>query len=585
MPISRQYRCSPDMPTDCILARMTPIDTPPSPEPPPPSQALTGSQIAQAAGVVMLGFILSRLLGVALDILIADIWRNSATYDAFVAASRPPETIYLVVAGGALGSAFIPTFIGYFVRGEPARAWRMASSVVNAFMLIMAALSGLAALFALPLVRLFLPGFPPDEAALTAHLMQIMLLTPLIFTVSGLLMGILNARQHFLLPALAPSLYNVGIILGAVFLAPTMGIDGLAWGTVVGAGLHLLVQLPGLMALRPRYRPIIDFKDAGFWEVVRLMGPRVLGLTIVQINFWVELILASGMTAGSISALRRGFMLMLMPEAVIAQSVAIAVFPTFAAQVAGGQRADLRRTLGQSLRTVLFLSLPATVGLILLRLPIVQALYQRGAFTADDSQAVAWALLYYGLGLVFHSLLEIVTRAFYAMHDTRTPVIVGGGAMLLNIAFSLLLREVIGVPGSLVRGPFGGLALANTLATGLEVTALLILLRPRVAVPPTDTTGLNPLGKPLVLPLASLGSIGRMVIASAVMGVGLWLALPLLPADGLGLALGTAGAVALGGAAYWGIAWGLGSDEARLLSGALVARLRRGGQGSAISGQ
>ncbi len=535
-----------------------------------PTTALSGREIAQAAGVVMAGFILSRVLGLALDVLAAGIFGGSALWDAFVAASRPPDTLFTVIAGGALGSAFIPTFIGYFVKNEPGRAWRLASSVTNAFFLLMAVLSVLAATFALPLVHFVLaPSFDEQQVALTAHLVQIMMLTPAIFTVSGLLMGVLNARQHFLLPALAPGLYNVGIILGILLLSPIMGIDGAAWGTVIGALLHLLIQLPGLIGLRPVYRPVVDAGDPGFWEVIRLMGPRVLGLAVVQVNFWVELILASGMAEGSISALRRGFMVMLMPQAVIAQSVAIAVFPTFSVQVASGDQGQLRRTLGQVLRVVLFLSLPASVGLILLRLPIIQVLYERQAFTTEDSQAVAWALLFYGLGLVSHSLLEVVTRAYYAMHDTRTPVAVGGGAMLLNIVFSLILMHVVGTPGSLVAGPFGGLALANTLATTVEVGALLALIIPRLRLEERP-------GETHVSPLRAAVSAGKTIIASAAMGLGVWLAVPILPAGGQALAGATLAAVAGGGALYWGVAWGLGSDEARLLTAFALQRLGLG---------
>jgi putative peptidoglycan lipid II flippase len=353
-------------------------------------------------------------------------------------------------------------------------------------------------------------------------------------------------------------MYNIGIIAGALLFSRTLGIYSLAWGTVLGAALHLVVQLPGLLKLRPQYRPLVDFRDQGVWEVARLMGPRVLGLAIVQINFWVELVLASGMVDGSISALKRGFFVMLLPQGVIAQSVAIAVFPTFSAQVARGEHSALRRTLGQVLRAVLFLSLPATVGLIVLRLPIVRLIYEHGVFTPEESQATAWALLFYGLGLVFQSLLEIVTRAYYAMHDTKTPVIVGGGAMILNIVFSLLLMRVIGVQGSLTMGPFAGLALANTLATTLETLTLLVLLRPRVG-------GLE--GHSL------LASLSRASAASAVMGLVLWALLPL--AEQMGPIVGTLGVMAIGGSLFWGVAWALGSEEARLFTGLILQRIRR----------
>jgi putative peptidoglycan lipid II flippase len=423
----------------------------------------------------------------------------------------------------------------------------------------MIVLAGLFAIFAKPIVASILAvDFVPEKQALTASLMQIMLISPVIFGISGLLTGILNTHQRFLLPALAPSFYNLGIVVGVVFLSPSIGIFGAAWGVVLGAVLYALSQLPGIVALKPPRLFAFDLGHPGVREVLRLMGPRVIGLAIVQVNFWVNILLSSGMVDGSLGALRRAFTVMLLPQGIIAQSVANAVFPTFSIYAARGDKTHLRSTLSQVLRAVLFLSLPATVGLIALRLPVVQLLYERGAFRPEDSQATAWALLFFGLGLVFHSLLEIVTRAFYAMHDTRTPVIVGGGAMLLNIVFSLTLIRVVGEPGNLVMGPFGGLALALTLSTMLETLTLLALIRPSVG-------GLE--GRAMALSFAQAG------VASGVMGLALWALLPLI--EQVGLLIGTIGAVVAGGMVFWGVAWLLGSQEARLFPNLVLQRIKR----------
>lgn len=540
---------------------MTDTQTPDTSTNTPGGQALSGRQIAWAAGVVMVGFILSRLMGLIREAILSGAFGAGNDYEAYLVALRLPDTLFFVVAGGALGSAFIPTFTAYLTQDRQAEGWRLASMVLNLITLILIGLAAIGALLAEPIVaNILAPGFAgePAKLLLTVQLMQIMLITPAVFGASGLLMGMLNANQRFLLPAVAPVLYNAGIIFGALALAPSMGVYGLAWGAVIGAVLHLAVQLPGVFALRARYQPILDIRDEGVREVARLMAPRVLGLAIVQVNFWVNTALASLMVTGSVAALVRAWYVMLLPQGVIAQSVANAVFPTFAVHVARGEHEALQKTLGQVLRAVLFLSLPATVGLIVLRLPVVRLLYERDAFTFEDSQATAWALLFYGLGLVFHSLLEIVTRAFYAMHDTKTPVIVGGGAMILNVVFSLALMRVIGRPGSLVMGPFAGLALANTLATMLETVALLVLIRPRVG-------GLE--GRTMVASLARAGA------ASAVMGLALWALLPII--DRVGLLIGTLGAIALGGALFWGVAWVLGSDEARLFTGFVLRRLGR----------
>jgi putative peptidoglycan lipid II flippase len=260
-------------------------------------------------------------------------------------------------------------------------------------------------------------------------------------------------------------------------LAPKMGIYGLAWGVVIGATLYLILQFPSLLKQRGTYSPAFGLENAAVREVFRLMGPRVLGVAVVQLNFWVNVNLASEMVAGSVTGLQYGFSLMLMAQAAIAQSVAIAAMPTFSAQFALGKLDEMRKSLASSIRGVVFLALPASIGLILLREPIVATLYQRGEFDARMTNLVAWALLWYAAGLVGHSVLEVLTRAFYAQHDTKTPVIVGGIAMGLNVLFSFAFSALFENIGWM---PHGGLALANSLATALEVTTLLIIMRKRL---------------------------------------------------------------------------------------------------------
>jgi putative peptidoglycan lipid II flippase len=420
----------------------------------------------------MLAFVLSRILGLLREVVIGARFGTSAELDAYLAAFRLPDLLYQLIAGGALGSAFIPTFARRLLSGDREGAWRLASAVINIVTLLLAAAAFLAAIFAPALVStLIAPGFDPAAQALTASLMRVMLIAPVIFGASGVIMGALNAQQHFLLPAVAPILYNLAIIAGALFLSPWWGAGGLAIGVVAGAAGHLLIQLPGLTRFGARYFPILDARDPGVRQVARLMAPRVLGLAIVQINFLVNTNLASRLGDGAVSALNYAWLLMLLPQGVFAQSIATAAFPTFAAQAARDQIDDMRRTLSGALRATLFLSLPAAVGLIVLRLPLVQLLLQRGEFSADSTQAVAYTLQFFALGLAAHSALEIVTRAFYALHDTRTPVIVGAAAMGLNVLLSLLLI------GRLAQG---GLALANSIATSLEALALAWLIRGRL---------------------------------------------------------------------------------------------------------
>ncbi len=444
-----------------------------------PSGPSGGQQIARAAGVVMAAFVLSNLAGLARQILVSQAFGTGAAIDAFNAASRLPDLLFNLVAGGALGSAFIPTFTGLLAKGERKRAWHLASSIANLVTITLLLTSVIAYAFAAPIVRHILaPGFSPEQQALTVSLLRVLLISPLIFGLSGLVMGILNAHQRFLLAALAPTMYWLGMIFGVLVWAPRWGIFGLAWGAVLGAALHLGVQIPGLLKLPGKaYHLTLGLRDAAVREVGRLMAPRVLGVAIVQLNFWINVVLASSQPKGSLTAIQIAWAVMTMPQVVIAQSIAIAALPTFSAQVARQEIAAMRRALAGTLRGVVLLALPSAVGLILLRKPIIVLLFQRGEFNAHSTALVAWALLWYTLGLVSHSVVEIVSRAFYALHDTKTPVLVGSVAMSLNVGLSFAFVALFNALGWM---PHGGLALANTVATTLEMSGLLFLMRRRL---------------------------------------------------------------------------------------------------------
>lgn len=437
-----------------------------------PQSTTTARSMAGAAALVMLFFILSRATGLLREVVIGAQFGTSAELDAYLAAFRVPDLLFQLVAGGALGSAFIPTFSASWSRGKEAAAWLLFSRILNLVTLFLLILAGSAALLAPLLVeRVIAPGFDPQQQALTVDLMRWMLISTVVFGASGLVMGALNAAQHFLLPAAAPVLYNLAIIGGAWLLTPRFGVYGLVIGVVIGALAHLLVQLPGLLRGGVVYHFSLGMGDRDVREVARLMGPRVLGLLFVQLNFLVNTILASNLPPGSLSALNYAWLLMLLPQGIFAQAIATVAFPTFAAQIATGQQAEMGRSLARILSTVLFLTLPATVVLLMLRLPLVQLLFQRGSFSLESSQSVAFALQFYAVGLVAHSVVEIVVRAFYALHDTLTPVLIGVGAMVLNILLSLLWIGGMG---------YGGLALANSGATAVEMIVLVWLLGRRL---------------------------------------------------------------------------------------------------------
>lgn len=513
---------------------------------------------------VMAAFLLSNLTGLARQVLIAQAFGTDRALDAFTVAQRFPSILFDLVAGGALASAFVPTFTAFLTREQRAAAWRLASSVITLAALILAVVSALSAVWAPAIVSLIGSGLPPAEHTLAVALLRILLLAPTIFGVSGLLMGILNAHHRFLLSALAPTFYWLGMIIGLLAWVPTQGVFGLAWGAVLGAVLHLAVQLPGLRGLpEARLRPRLDLADPDVRQVIRLMGPRLLGVAAVQINFLVNTALASYLPGGA-SALDYAWRIFTMPQVIIAQGIAIAALPAFSAMVARGEAPAMRLSLADTLRLALFLTLPATLGLLLLGGPVVALFFQRGNFQAESTALVSWALGFYTLGLVSHSVVEIVARAYYALKDTWTPVWVGAAAMGLNVVLSLALAAAFTARG---WAPHGGLALANTLATSLEMAVLMVVMRRRLGG----------------LALARLWpGLWRAAAAAAVMGAGLlvWLAVT----AGWSSAAVALGGVGLGGGLFWLAAAALGSPEARLIPEMALRRLRRG-RGPAEAGR
>jgi len=554
------------------------------------SRALTNSQIARAAAVVVMGFLASGVLGLLRTMIFSVTFGTSASLDAFYAAQRIPEALYVLVAGGALGSSFIPVFSRFMAKGDDQGAWRLASAVMSTAGLLAAVLALVVALAAPQLVpTLLVPGAGPDVQALTISLTQVMMLTVVIFSISGLVMGILNAQQIFTLPALALSMNNLGQIFGALVLVrlipafgaadgglllpdsasgllrgfPTDGgapVYGLAFGAVLGALLHLLVQVPGLRrgAARQYLRFLPNVRVPGVREVLLLMGPRVLGLAVVQINFMVNVNLASRMSVGSQSAFSTAWALMFFVLGVIAQSIGTAVFPSLAALAAADDMPGYKNRLAGAIRSVLFLGFPASVGMILLAVPVISLLLEYGAWTGESTQATAWALSFLALGIAGHSLLEVLSRAFYALSDTRTPVLIGLASMIANIVLSLLLIRVIGDPNNLARSPIGGLALANSLTTLAEGVILWLLLRRRIG-------GIND--------RYVLDGAGRALLAALLMGASVALVLTLL--NSLPLPLMVAAGAVTGVIVFFGLAFVLGLEEARTVPGMITRRVRR----------
>lgn len=483
----------------------------------------TRSHIARNVLIVAASFGLAAAAGLFRNAVIAATFGIGAELDAYYAAFKLPDLLFTIVAGGALATAFIPVFADYVASDDRRGAWRLTSAVLNWVILLVVLLAALAALSAPLLVRTVIaPGFDPASQAETAAVMRIVLLSTIVFGMSAVLGSALNGFKHFLLPALAPVVYPLGTAAGALFLAPSMGVRGLAVGAVIGATLHLLIKVPALVKYGFRWSAILRPGDGSVRRVAVLMGPRVLDLAMFHLTLLATTNLASRIGPGSVSALQWGWDAMQLPETIIGTAFGLVAFPTMAELAAGGDRDGLRRTLGESLRTVLALAVPAAAGLILLGRPVIALLYQRGSFDAAATDAVYGTLRMYALGLAGQCVLELAARAYFARKDTITPLILATGSALLNIGLGLILMRVMG---------HNGLALANSIAVTLEVLALLFILGRRIGgVEGRETAGqlVRVLAATVVMAGAVLGALavsqrlglGNLLTLAAAAGAG-----------------------------------------------------------------
>lgn len=444
----------------------------------------TDRRVLFSALIVAAGFTVSKFTGVLDDFIVGRVFGAGRELDAYYAAFKLPDLLFTLIAGGAMAAAFIPVFSGYLTSGDRAGAWKLASSTINIAFLVTLAAAAAAALVAPWLVREFLaPGFEPDQQLLTANLMRLVLVQTAVFSVSGIVMSALQAHQHFFLPALAPVMYNLGIIGGAMFLTRPfilsafgvqihfqpireLGVYGLAAGVVMGALMHLLIQGPGLIRFGARWSPYFSLSDPGLRRVLVLLGPRILGLGVVQLNAVILTNLASRLPEGSLTSLEFAWRLMQMPETIIATAIGTAVFPTLSELAAQHRRIELRATMRKALGAILLVNVPAAIGLIVLAQPLSGL-----AFGSQNAAPVAYGLRFYALGLVGHSVLEVAARTFYAQQDTRTPLIVAAGSMLVAVSASLLLMRPLS---------YGGLALGNVIGFTVEAGVLVWLVEKRL---------------------------------------------------------------------------------------------------------
>ncbi len=514
------------------------------------SGRLRRPSLATAAMVVAAGFLGSRLLGVLRSVAIANTFGTSSEISAYWVAFRLPDLVFQLLAGATLGSAFIPTFTRLFTNESEEAAWRLARSVLNLVALATIAFAVLGVLLAPVLVPIMAPGLGEDTGqqaelrSMAVDLTRLMMLSPILFAVSGMFMGILNARHHFFWPAVAPMVYNLAIIVGALAFDD---VHALAVAVVIGAALHLVVQFPALFAVGMRWRPEANWRDTSVREVGRLMAPRVLGLAAFQFNLLITIFFASTVSDAAISAMNYAWLIMMTPLGLFGMAIGTAVFPTMAEQ-AVASLAGLRRTLEQSLRVTLFLTIPAAAGLMILSQPLVAFLFQHGAFTKASTDVTQAALLFYSVGLFAHASIEILSRGFYALGDTRTPV----RFALVSLAANLVLSVVLVGPLE-VRG----LALALSVATIVEAALLALTLRGRL-----EGLDLRALGR----------SLGQTLLSALLMAAAVVIYLVLLDQAGhfdtsrmLDAFLALAGGALLGGATFLAAARALRSEEAETL--------------------
>ena len=424
-----------------------------------------GQQTVGSAAVIISGaYLLSRLLGLLRDRLLVAHFGVGPQLDAYNAAFRIPDLLFTLLISGAFAVSFIPILSEMVEADQRELAWKVTSTLLN--LLVLAAIAGaiVLAVLAGPLTTLITPGFDPERHRLTVELTRVMLLTPVLFAVSSVLGSIQQAFNRFLFFALAGVFYNLGIIAGIVWLAPRYGVYGVAWGVVAGVAVQAVVQSAGLIGLGYRYRLILNIRLKGVRQTIRLMVPRSLDQGIDQINYVVETIIGSTLPAGSIASFTLANNLKNVPLVLLSSSISTAIFPRLAAKAARGARTELIDSYVRTARLILFLAIPAAAMAVVARGYIVRLLYGFGSATTANT--LGW----FAGSIIFSGLFMLVSRVYFAMQDTKTPLYTSLGSIPLNMLLSFILARRFGV---------SGLAMAASFVAMVETVALILILRRR----------------------------------------------------------------------------------------------------------
>jgi putative peptidoglycan lipid II flippase len=437
-----------------------------------PAASSTTRALARAGVTVTALFALSRLLGYLRYVVIANAVPDPSQLDAFFAAFRIPDLLFQLVAAGALSSALIPVVAGLFATEQAARAWRVVSTVATLMLSVLVLLAGIVLLIAPQLVAVITPGFTEDELALTTELTRIMVAAPVFLAAGAVATSVLNARNRFAAAAVAPVVYNLAIILGALVLVPVLGVAGLAVSVVLGALGHLAVQVPSVVRLGARIRPAVDLRDAQARKAFLLMAPRALGLASTQVVFVVMTGLASTLPAGSIAVFNFAFAVLQIPIGVIGVPLGVVLLPSMSREAATGNLDAFRRLLVRGLSMLAWVMVVLTAIGVVLAQDITRLLFDYGSIGEAALELTGETLAVFLLGMTAHSLIAVLARAFYARQDTLTPVGAAVVAVLVDIALA-----------SVLVGPFGVPGLAAAIATGAWVELALLAVLMRRAMP------------------------------------------------------------------------------------------------------
>jgi putative peptidoglycan lipid II flippase len=474
----------------------------------PAIDARTERLNTKAAGIIGLAVMCSRLLGLAREQIFAALFGGGAAMDAFTIAFRIPNLLRDLFAEGALSTAFVTTFSKTIARGGDDAAWRLANKVATMTALLLGALCIAGIVFSDSLVGLLAPGFDPAKAALTAQLTRIMFPFILLVSLAALVMGMLNAKSIFGMPAMASSFFNIGSIVGGVTLGywidPHFGpraLIGLAFATVIGGGLQLLVQLPSLARLGYRFRPDFRWRDAGVKAILLLMGPSVIAASTTQFNVLINSVFASRLEDGAIFWLSAAFRLMQLPLGLFGVALGTVTLPLLSRLVVAGRMDTFRSELARAIRLAFLLTIPSAVGLIMLAEPIISVLYQHGKFNAYQAEQAAGALRFYAIGLAGYAALKVLVNAFYALERRKTPMIVSFIAVALNLLFNWIFT---------VRLGWGHRGLA--FSTGCIATCNFLLL---YALMQSQLQGLESRRFLLMLGKVAVASLALMAVCAA----------------------------------------------------------------------